>query len=193
MNSYKHALKWYLAKKTPKENRDVSQTRDVFQGRLDNFYGELSAKSWSSDQLSSLTAVLGEIGNNAFDHNLGQWRDIPGCLFGYEFEKKIILAWIADRGRGFFDSLKKVAKEISTDQQAIEMAYEKVISGRAPERRGNGLKFVRQVINGHRNRALTAISGKGKLSIGGLKTPIFADHLQAQAKGVFTIIEWRFE
>jgi len=34
--------------------------------------------------------------------------------------------------------------ELSTDEEAVRTAFTKVVSGRAPESRGNGLKFVRK-------------------------------------------------
>src|SRR3989338_10135752 len=40
-----------------------------------------------------VVAVAGEIGNNSFDHNLGNWPDIPGIFFGFDLNKrKIVLA-----------------------------------------------------------------------------------------------------
>jgi hypothetical protein len=34
----------------------------------------------TADKLTLADAVLSEIGNNAFDHNVGNWRDVPGVL-----------------------------------------------------------------------------------------------------------------
>ena len=53
------------------------QTRDVFQARLEKLQSVLKDKV-SLSAISLLSAVAGEIGNNSFDHNLGNWRDIPG-------------------------------------------------------------------------------------------------------------------
>ena len=38
-------------------------------------------------------------------------------------------------------TLSKVINDITDDKTAIETAFTKPVSGRAPERRGNGLKF----------------------------------------------------
>ena len=48
---------------------------------------------------------------------------------------------LADFGRGIRASLKSVFNAKS-DQEAVEIAFTKQLSGRAPEQRGNGLKFV---------------------------------------------------
>ena len=74
----------------------------------------------------------------------------------------------ADRGRGVFASLSSVYKEIKDPQTALELAYKKRISGRFPERRGNGLKFVRQVINCDRQRGLWCRSSQAEVMFGKL-------------------------
>jgi len=54
------------------------------------------------------------------------------------------------------------------------MAFVKVVSGRQPERSGNGLKFVRRVVNGSAERGLVAVSGRGRVAFGGLAGPLEA-------------------
>lgn len=140
----KLAYEWITAKTG---NVDVGSefycaTRDVFEARFGRMIGELFEKK--EDDASIVSAVVGEIANNSFDHNLGNWRDVPGIFFGYFFsdnEMKIILA---DRGQGIFKTLKRVKPEIKNDQEALMTAFTERISGRAPEKRGNGLKFVRE-------------------------------------------------
>ena len=44
--------------------------------------------------------MIGEIGNNCFDHNLGFWKDQPGCYFHDEFDSAGVTVGLADRGRG---------------------------------------------------------------------------------------------
>jgi hypothetical protein len=39
-----------------------------------------------------------------------------------------------------------VRPELSSDAEALRIAFTERISGRAPEQRGNGLKFVRSVL-----------------------------------------------
>jgi hypothetical protein len=51
---------------------------------------------------------------------------------------------LADRGQGVLATLEKVKPELSDDQEALKTAFLERISGRAPENRGNGLKFVKE-------------------------------------------------
>src|SRR3989344_8795022 len=119
---------------------EYCQTRDVFQARLGSMIQVLEKEELLKETYALLGAIAGEIGNNSFDHNMGSWRDVPGVYFSYDTKQRFIV--LADRGQGLLATLKRVAPELETENQAIEMAFTKVISGRAPERRGNGLKFV---------------------------------------------------
>lgn len=109
--------------------------RDIFQARLDTYV--LRSKEYL------LSAIIGEIGNNTFDHNWefakGQTR---GVYFNYDIPNKVILA---DFGRGIKKSLENV-KKCNTDLEALKVAFTEQISGRAPEQRGNGLKFVLETV-----------------------------------------------
>lgn len=116
----------------------------VFQARLHKMEGLLSQIKELKNIFPLIVAVAGEIGNNSFDHNLGNWRDIPGIFFGYDIRKKMII--LADRGQGVLATLLRVRPSLKTHAEAVKVAFVEVISGRAPESRGNGLKFVRQVI-----------------------------------------------
>jgi len=93
---------------------------------------------------SLITAITGEIGNNSFDHNLGNWPDIPGIFFSYHLGRREII--LADRGQGILTTLKKVRPNLKNHQKALRVAFTENISGRYPEYRGNGLKFVRSVV-----------------------------------------------
>ena len=116
----------------------------VFKSRLSKLEILLQKNTSLTEKFSLVTAVVGEIGNNSFDHNLGNWPDLPGLFFGYSLqERKIILA---DRGQGVLTTLKRVKKDLSTHKEALYVAFTEVISGRAPESRGNGLKYVRSVV-----------------------------------------------
>ncbi len=59
-------------------------------------------------------------------------------------EKRYVV--LADRGNGLRATLQRVKPMIRTDAQALYTAFHEVISGRAPEERGNGLKFVRNKV-----------------------------------------------
>jgi hypothetical protein len=120
------------------------QNSGVFQARLGKMYEEIS-KIPELEHLSSLVlSVSGEIGNNSFDHNIGNWPDVPGIFFGYDIARKQVM--LADRGIGVLASLKRVRPSLNTDEAALAVAFTEVLSGRAPEERGNGLKFVKKVI-----------------------------------------------
>ncbi len=97
------------------------------------------------EQLYSLiTLITGEIGDNSFAHNLGRWPDTAGIFFGYDLEKRIVV--LADRGQGVLQTLRQIRPELPSHVAAVEVAFTEFISGRAPEKRGNGLKLVREVV-----------------------------------------------
>lgn len=138
------------------------QTRDVFQARLDKMLHEfLRSSKIAEEDAYILSAIVGEIGNNSFDHNLGNWPNVPGIFFGYSWEEQKLIVALVDRGKGVFATLAKVKPEIRDDEDALRVAFTEKISGRAPENRGNGLKFVKENV-GLKNYHLTFISGKAK-------------------------------
>ena len=116
----------------------------VFQARLSRMQNELGKIKGLNLIFPLISAIAGEIGNNSFDHNLGNWHDIPGIFFAYNLNKRIVI--LADRGQGILTTLRRVKKSLANHQDALYMAFTKIISGRAPESRGNGLKFVRDVV-----------------------------------------------
>lgn len=142
---YAMAEKWVQREVGSEPNSDLyCATNDVFQSRLVRMQNALAKVENLSTPFSLIVAVVGEIGNNSFDHNLGNWRDLPGIFFGYNFEKKYIV--LADRGQGVLKTLKRVKPELTTHAEAMQVAFTEIISGRAPESRGNGLKFVKNVV-----------------------------------------------
>ncbi len=116
----------------------------TFQTKLTQMQDLLIGVKELSAMFPLIVAVAGEIGNNSFDHNLGNWPDIPGIFFAYSIHKKSIV--LADRGLGVLATLKRVRPELNTDKEALRVAFTEILSGRAPESRGNGLKFVRKII-----------------------------------------------
>lgn len=119
----------------------------VFQGRLYKLRKALSKSEEIESFFSLLISVVGEIGDNSFGHNLGSWPDVIGIFFAYDIKKRTIV--LADRGQGIFKTLKRVKPELSNDVEALTVAFTEILSGRAPESRGNGLKYVRSVIAGN--------------------------------------------
>jgi hypothetical protein len=194
MNKVNDLLNWYSSNHA-EQIKDVCETRDVFEARLHRFFSELIKKNYSNEDASLIFSIAGELGNNSFDHNLGLWKDQPGCFFTFSLlENEGLYFVLADRGRGIYSSLKRIVPSLKNDQEAIEMAFEKVISGRSPENRGNGLKFVRQVINGAPHRGLVSKSGAGIFSFGGHK--IFLEETSAclsqipSASGTISWFKW---
>lgn len=138
------ARNWVASLDGTKPQADMyCQTRDVFQARLETFQSKLTSIT-SLDTTSLVTAIAGEIGNNSFDHNLGNWPDIPGIFFSYNIRSRRVV--LADRGIGILTTLKRVRPELVSPQEALKVAFTETISGRFPEARGNGLKFVRSII-----------------------------------------------
>lgn len=121
------------------------QNSAIFQTYLVKMQNLMIQKNSFGDLLSLIVSIAGEIGDNSFDHNLGQWPDIQGIFFGYDLNKRQIV--LADRGLGILETLKRVKPELKDHEQALLVAFTETISGRAPENRGNGLKYVRKVIS----------------------------------------------
>jgi hypothetical protein len=145
-----------------------SETRDIFTARLQSYV--LDTKKYLE------SAIIGEIGNNTFDHNFGFINNYPrGVYCNMNYLQRYIV--LADYGKGLKQSLLPVLPSLASDMEAIETAFTKRISGRSPEQRGNGLKFVAETIQ-QNNWRLYFQSGVGSCSIdvGGLRfdeRPIF--------------------
>jgi len=139
-----------------KNNRQhFAQTRDVFTARLQSYI--LETKKYLE------AAIIGEIGNNTFDHNFIFEEDrTRGVYCNLSYMEKYII--IADYGKGVRQSLSSVLPSIGSDSEAVETAFTKMISGRAPEQRGNGLKFVSETIQ-HNEWYLYFQSGSGSCNI----------------------------
>ena len=138
------AKQWAMAPVGAFPSDDVyCPTRDMFQVRLVKLQTVLQGKV-SESAVSLLCAVAGEIGNNSFDHNIGNWSDVTGVYFSYNLRNRNIV--LADRGLGILKTLKRVKPELGNAGEALKVAFTETISGRFPEARGNGLKFVRSVI-----------------------------------------------
>lgn len=135
----------------------------VFQSRLEKLRIDLATiKSKSVDLIISLIVLIaGEIGNNSFDHNLGNWPDVRGIFFGYDLKRRNIV--LADRGIGILTSLQRVRPSLVTHKEALEVAFTERITGRAPESRGNGLKLVRKVMNEQPSLTLDFRTGNARL------------------------------
>lgn len=179
------ARQWAMAAVGAPPADDVyCQTRDVFQARLERLQTNLQGKVPES-AVSLLGAVAGEIGNNSFDHNIGNWPDIPGIYFAYDMRNKNIV--LADRGQGILATLKRVRPELSNASEALKVAFTETVSGRLPEARGNGLKFVRSVIVGN-PFTLKFQTGDASLSLKEHDTGILISQIEESIRGCIAII-----
>lgn len=116
----------------------------AFNARLHGLEKELLTIPELANEFSLITSVAGEIGNNSFDHNLGSWPDVRGIYFGCDLKKRQVV--LADRGQGILTTLRRVRPDLANDEQALFVAFTETVTGRAPEGRGNGLKYVRAVV-----------------------------------------------
>jgi hypothetical protein len=159
------AFDWLSAARLEESPDPVCTTRDVLTARLPRLK---QVAGISEGELALLIATVGEIGNNSFDHNLGLWRDVPGCWLEEQTSGGKLWLCVADRGQGILRSLARVLPELADDQAALEVAFNEQSSGRAPEPRGNGLKFVKETVTSAPGRGLACCSGSGILSFGAL-------------------------
>jgi hypothetical protein len=165
-------------------NENSCKTRSEFNDRLLSYEKTLSTH-FSTDCLYLILSSIGEVGNNCFDHNLGFWQDEPGCLFIRE--KKFCI--IADRGQGIKNSLQKVYKLSENDKSYISVAFHKVITGRAPEKRGNGLKFTRKNLE-HCQVNLFCYSDGEIFTLRNQNQSLPIPEQSFKASGTFTLIYW---
>lgn len=117
---------------------------DRFKARHERMAHEIDTHvSWQTFG-SLISSAAGEIGNNSFDHNLGNWPDIPGIFFSYDLGKRIVV--FADRGVGVLTTLRLVRPKLQTAKEALHVAFTEVLTSRASEHRGNGLKYVKEAL-----------------------------------------------
>ena len=141
------------------------KTVDVFQARLSKMLNDLlKNSSIAENKIYTIVAIAGEIGNNSFDHNIGSWPDTVGIFFSYGFVKDKFRIVLADRGQGVLKTLKKVKPELEDDFGAVKVAFTERISARAPEARGNGLKFSKESVE-KENMHLVFISGSAQADL----------------------------
>ncbi len=163
------------------------ERQDRFTSRLEKMSIVLLKElgSDAEDVVSLLTLIAGEIGDNSFAHNLGNWPDVLGAFFTYDVNKRIII--LADRGRGVLTTLRYVRPSLSSDTDALRVAFTEIISGRSPEKRGNGLKVVRRVVESNAV-GLVLRSGLGLVHIP--KNPGSMDISMAKEniRGVYAVI-----
>ncbi len=166
MNNYETAYEWVRNIAPAQIDKKYHcETRDTFQSRLDSMVNTLlNETEIAENDVYILSAIAGEIGNNSYDHNLGNWADAVGIFFAHEFNGSKLTIVLADRGQGVLKTLKRVKPELKNDAEALLTAFNEKISGRAPESRGNGLKFVKESVRQTKSH-LTFISGTAKAEL----------------------------
>lgn len=184
---FKPALSWFDSSKA-EQAPSVCETRDLFSARLNH----LLQLGLPNEDLSLVISASGEVGNNSFDHNMGQWKDIPGCWFETQSTRNRLWVLIADRGQGIYRSLSRVIPDMIDEAIVVKKAFEEQLSGRAPEQRGNGLKFVRQLITDTLDRGIACRSGKGSVYYGNFGEDCLnvLQSVPDQDFGTITLMAW---
>ena len=163
-------------------------TQDIFKARLDSMAIELDRESATEDLAPLIVAVTGEVGNNSFDHNFGNWPDVSGVFFAYDINKRLIA--LGDRSVGIRATLSRVRPDLKDDIMALTTAFTERVSGRSPEQRGNGLKFVNNVATqnpiGISLQSGTAVAEIAERN-GGLRVGLADRHI----RGTLTIITYK--
>lgn len=162
-------------------------TSDVFKARLEQMTRELLERPLDQSAVYLIASAVGEIGNNSYDHNLGNWPDILGAFFAYDLGKRIIV--LADRGVGIFATLKQIKPELSTHREALRVAFTEVLTGRAPEHRGNGLKYVQKALE-QAHAQLDFQSGDACLRLSKDKTELQIKITDISIRGCFAVIHY---
>lgn len=142
---FRIAVDWVSATEPREPAEDFfCSNSETFKTRLERMAREMDERRTLKALAPLVTSIASEIGNNSFDHNIGNWPDVRGAFFGYDLGKRIVA--LADRGRGILTTLRAVKPELKDDVEALRVAFMESLSGRAPEHRGNGLKYVALVV-----------------------------------------------
>ncbi|MBU1164579.1 helix-turn-helix domain-containing protein [Patescibacteria group bacterium] len=185
---FKMAQKWVKAKDA-KEPADIfyCPTSDVFKIRLIRLEKELMSYPKLKELYSLIIALAGEIGNNSYDHNLGNWPDVLGIFFGHNVQTRQII--LADRGLGVLATLKTIKPELNNHYDALKVAFTETVTSRSPEHRGNGLKFVREVIANY-DISLIFETGNARLKIGPRNGTLHLRRVKKSIHGCLALIQY---
>lgn len=167
-----------------------SSNRGEAAARLPRLLEFCLGQGFGIDIASLIVSCCGELSNNSFDHNMGYWKDQPGCCMSWSFEADCLTLGVADRGRGIVKSLQEIAGANHDAKEVLKIAWEKVISGRAPEKRGNGLKFTRKQILSSNKNSLICFSNHCIYQVGIPKHPAVTKLSESQDNGVLTYLQW---
>ncbi len=138
--------------------------RDDFSARLNSKIRQMFKNFGMSDaDEQRATALVGELGNNVFDHNEGSWpTDVRGAIIVAQHYPKIhkIEVAVADPGVGFLRSLKLASPSPRTHIEAIKLGL-RGVTGRIGEPRGNGLQLIQKWTIDNFNGIIRIHSGDG--------------------------------
>ncbi|MBU0530929.1 MAG: helix-turn-helix domain-containing protein [Candidatus Uhrbacteria bacterium] len=185
---FRVAFEWAASTDPYKPEPDFyCATSDVFKTRYERMALGLDDNPSLKDIASLISSAAGEIGNNSFDHNLGNWPDINGNFFAYDFGKHIVV--LADRGVGILKTLSRVKPELKSDEEALQVAFTEYITGRKPQHRGNGLKYVKNAIF-QSGSSLTFLSGDSILEIKKGESKFSIKKTETPIRGTLALIEY---
>lgn len=142
--------------------------RDEFNARLSSKIRVMFKNFGMDDNEEQLaTSLVGELGNNVFDHNVGSWpTDVHGAIIvaqHYPDIKRIEVS-VADPGVGFLGSLKLARPSLQNDIEAIKLGLSGV-TGRVGEQRGNGLRLIQDWTINKFNGKVRIHSGSGLVEV----------------------------
>lgn len=142
--------------------------RDEFNARLSSKIRAMFKNFGMDDNEEQLaTSLVGELGNNVFDHNVGSWpTDVHGAIIvaqHYPDIKRIEVS-VADPGVGFLGSLKLARPSLQKDTEAILLGLSGV-TGRVGEQRGNGLRLIQDWTINKFNGKVRIHSGSGLVEV----------------------------
>jgi len=183
---FKLAKEWAISQKEIPEQY-YCQNSGIFQARITKMETLMIGNKDAKPLFSLLTSIAGEIGNNSYDHNLGLWPDVPGIFFAYDLNKKQIV--LADRGVGVLKTLKRVKIGLKDHKKALNVAFTEILSGRKPEARGNGLKYVRNVISKN-SINLVFQTGDAKLLLTGNSPDLKIENVDENIRGCLALITY---
>jgi len=147
--------------------------RDDFEGRLSSRIRRMFKEIGMNEFEGNLaTQLVGELGNNVFDHNSGLWpTDVRGAIIlaQHNPQQKKVEVVVADPGVGFLKSLKVADPLLNNDIDAIKLGLSGV-TGRTGERRGNGLRIIQEwtidkfdgIVKIHSGSGLVIVSKDGQ-------------------------------
>ena len=179
----------WAAKNNPSEPDQLfyCQTSSIFLTKLTGLQNKLAEIPEIKNIFPLIVAMAGEIGDNSFAHNIGNWPDIPGIFLGYNTSKKELV--LADRGRGILETLKRVRPSLKNNRDALRVAFTEIISGRAPEERGNGLKYIRRIATSN-DIKLYFKTGDAELEIKKGETELNIQKAHSYIRGCIALIKF---